>query len=163
LKINDSTLSMLNTVKKYRNHKIHGQPLQKVENVDDEQVDEYFDVIKDGLKLVSIIERINIQDQSEENKNKKRNSVVTYFLHKLSQDQREKVIPTLESLLIEIKNQKITREEILDRLGELEKTIPEKDKPWFKKLRDFLSTAAAEGVIEEIIGLILRVALNLPS
>jgi len=42
----------------------------------------------------------------------------------------------------------------------MEETVPKKDRPMFKRVRNFLATAAAEGVIEEVIGLILRATLK---
>jgi len=160
LGITDSEYGKLTYINKYRKPSVHGKPLAKVEALSDKQIEEYTVVLSDALKLILSIEGLNIKESQSENRYNKFAAVSSYFFRKISGNQRELVIPTLEKLASELKEHKLTVEEILERLNQMEESAPKSDRPMFRRVRNFLATAASEGVIEEAIGLILRAALK---
>jgi len=116
LGITESEHRKLMYINKYRKPSVHGKPLAKVETLSEKQIEEYYIVVYDALKLISSIEDLNIKESLTENRYNKFAAVSSYFFRKISVDQRERVIPTLENLVSELREHKLTTEEILERL-----------------------------------------------
>lgn len=160
LGIAGSEYQRLNDVNKHRKSSVHGTPLAKVEKVSDEQIEEYHFFLYDTIKLLATIERVNIEQRQTENRLQKLASVTSSILRRISEDERNKLIPALEDVQSEIGKQKLTEKQIIERLKELAELLPEKDRPLFKRFSKFLGSAVSAGALQEIIGMIIRAILE---